>query len=357
MAWAAYRVPAVRIGVRYDDLKERIGGMLNLIPEPLGLSMFAMPVARSLQVAQSTGMLSALAAGPASSQELAGRLGLREQGTRRVLEVLTVAGILKLDGERFEIPSRQRKWLDPESDTYVGDFLADNIHYWEWWQDLEGLVKDGRSVELHDKSPEDPYWRSYITGQYQLAKLSSAAVAKAVQLPAGSSSLLDVAGAHGEFSMALCRSHEGLTATVVDLPGSARIGREIVAEAGMSERVRHLEGDMFVTDLGGPHDGALAFNIIHHLSPEQVRELFGRIAAVTRPGAPLCVLDLYDRPPGQAPDSGSYMGLFFHLTSGADTYSIEEVSQWLQESGFEEVKVRRLPQLPGLALVRSVRRG
>ena len=69
------------------------------------------------------------------------------------------------------------------------------------------------------------------------------------------------------------------------------------------------------------------------------------------------MLDLYDRPPGRAPDSGSYLGLFFHLTSGADTYSIEEVSEWLRESGFDQVKVRRLPQLPGLALVRSVRRG
>ncbi len=347
----------MRIGVRYDDLKERVGGVLNLVPEPVGLSMLAMPVARSLQVAQSTGMLSRLAAGPASSQELAQRLGLREQGTLRVLEVLTVAGILELRGERFQIASRQRKWLDPESTTYVGDFLADNIHYWEWWQDLEGLVRDGRSVELHDKPPDDPYWRSYITGQFQLAKLSSAAVAKAVRLPAGSSSLLDVAGAHGEFSMALCRSHERLTATVVDLPGSARIGREIVAQAGMSERVRHVEGDMFATDLGGPHDGALVFNIVHHLSPEQVRTLFERVAAAVRPGAPLCVLDLYDRPAGRAPDSGSYLGLFFHLTSGADIYSTEQVSRWLRESGFEDLKVRRLPQLPGLALVRSVRRG
>ena len=346
----------MRIGVRYDDLKERVGGMLNLIPEPLGLSIFAMPVARSLQVAARTGMLAELASGPASSDELAGRLGLRPQGTRRVLEVLSAAGVLKLHGERFEIAPRQRKWLDPGSSTYVGDFLADTAYYWEWWQDLEGLVRDGRSVELHDKPPEDPYWRSYITGQYQLAKLSSAAVAKAVELPAGSSSLLDVAGAHGEFSMALCRRHEGLSATVVDLPGSARIGREIVAAAGMSERVRHVEGDMFEADLGGPHDGALVFNIIHHLSPEQVRELFARVGAVMRAGAPLCVLDLYDRPAGRTPDSGSYLGLFFHLTSGADTYSTEQVSQWLQESGFDQVRVRRLPQLPGLALVRCVRR-
>ena len=44
-------------------LKERVGGALNLVPEPLGLAMFAMPVTRSLQVAQRTGMIAELASG------------------------------------------------------------------------------------------------------------------------------------------------------------------------------------------------------------------------------------------------------------------------------------------------------
>jgi hypothetical protein len=347
----------MHLGIRFDDLKERVGGMLNLVPEPLGFAMFGMPVTRSLQVAQRTGMIAELAGAPQTAAQLAERLGLREQGTRRVLDVLTSARLLALDGERYRLASRQRKWLDPSSPTYVGDFLADTDNYWQWWQNLEPLVRDGRSIELHDKDPDDPYWDSYITGQYQLAKLSSAAVAKAVALPEPANSLLDVAGAHGEFSMALCRRHQQLTATVVDLPGSARIGRRIVAEAGMSERVRHVEGDMFVADLGGPHDGALMFNIVHHLSPEQAPVLFKRVAAVLRPGAPACVLDLYDRPAGRSPDSGSYLGLFFHLTSGADTYSQQEVSRWLTDSGFQAPRMHRLQQLPGLGMLRAERAG
>jgi hypothetical protein len=115
----------------------------------------------------------------------------------------------------------------------------------------------------------------------------------------------------------------------------------------MAERVRHVEGDMFEADLGGPHDGALLFNIIHHLTPEQSRRLFGRVAGALHPGAPVCVLDLYDRPAGRAPDRGAYMGLFFHLTSSADTYSQGEVSGWLADTGFGRPKARRLPQLPG----------
>lgn len=346
----------MRLGVRYDTFTERVGGALNQVPIPLGFSMLGMPAARSIQVAQRVGVFAELARGPATAAQLAQRLGLREQGTALMLDTLAASDVLELGSdERYALPGRIRKWLAPDSAHYVGDFLADTYHYWKWWEGLEDLVRDGRSIELHDRDPDDPYWDSYITGQFQLARLSSAAVAKAVALPAGARSLLDVAGGHGEFSMALCRRHAGLHATVVDLPGSARVGQAIVERAGMSQRVRYVVDDMFSADLGGPHDGGLAFNIVHHLSPEQARTLFARIAGVLRPGAPLCVLDVYDRPPGAPADTGSVLGLFFHLTSGADTYARKDVAVWLHASGFARVTARSLPQLPGLALVRAER--
>ncbi|HWB68498.1 MAG TPA: class I SAM-dependent methyltransferase [Solirubrobacterales bacterium] len=247
--------------------------------------------------------------------------------------------------------ARARRWLDPSSERYVGDFLADTAHYWEWYQGLEDLVRDGHHIELHERPAEDPYWRSYIRGQYQIARLSSAEVAKAVPLERGAHSVLDVAGAHGEFSMALCRRHPGLKATVIDLPGSARVGREIVSGAGMEDRVRHLEGDMFEVDFDGHYDGALCFNIVHHLSPERIRALFARIREALRPGAPLCVLDLYDRPPDKQPDSGAILGLFFHLTSGADTYTTEQISTWLGDAGFGTARTSSFRTLPGLAMI------
>jgi O-methyltransferase domain len=342
----------MRIGAAPDGLIERIGFLLNRVPTPIGEAMFGMPLARSLQIAQRTGILAALAEDARDPVELAEHLGLQPTATELLLDVIASLGHVELrpDG-RYEMTDRARRWLDPHSDHYVGDFLADTAEYWGWWGGLEDLVRTGSHVELHDRPADDPYWRSYIRGQYQLARLSSAEVAKAVPLAKGAHSLLDVAGAHGEFSMALCRRHQGLRATIVDLPGSARVGREIVSDAGMSDRVHHVEGNMFEADLGGPHDGALCFNIVHHQTPDQARELFRRIRAALRPGAPLCVLELYDRPEGRKPDSASILGLFFHLTSGADTYTVEQVSTWLGESGFGHAHKDTFRTLPSLAML------
>lgn len=342
----------MRIGAVPDSLIERIGLRLGKVPTPIGEAMYSMPVARSLQVAQRTGILAALAEGPREPAELAEHLGLQPTGTLRVLDVIaSLDHVRQRPDGRYEMTSSGRKWLDPRSDTYLGDFLADTAHYWDWYAGLEDLVRDGKHVELHGKADDDPYWQSYIRGQYQLARLSSAEVAKAIPLAKGAHSVLDVAGAHGEYSMALCRAHEGLRATIVDLPGSARVGEEIVTEAGMGDHVRYLVGDMFEVDYDGHYDAALGFNIIHHLSPEQTRALFARVRAVLRPGAPLCVLDLYDRPEGQRASLASILGLFFHLTSGADTYTTDEVSRWMQESGFGSVQVKSFRNLPDLRLL------
>lgn len=342
----------MRLGAIPDGLIERIGLRLGRLPTPIGEAMFSMPIARSLQVAQRTGIFAALAEGPREPTELAEHLGLQPTGTLRVLDVIATLGhVRQLPDGRYEMTKSGRTWLDPRSDTYLGDFLADTYEYWDWYAGLEDLVREGRHVELHEKAPDDPYWQSYIRGQYQLARLSSAEVAKSIPLAKGAHSILDVAGAHGEYSMALCRRHEGLRATIVDLPGSARVGEEIVAEAGMRDRVRHLVGDMFEVDYDGHYDGALCFNIIHHLSPEQIQALFHRIRAVLRPGAPLCVLDLYDRPGGNRATLASILGLFFHLTSGADTYTVDEVSRWMRECGYGGATVKSFRTQPDLRLV------
>lgn len=124
--------------------------------------------------------------------------------------------------------------------------------------------------------------RVYITGQFEIARLSAQEVAKAIRLADEPTALLDVAGAHGWFSAELCKRHETLKATVIDLPGSARVGREIIARAGMSDRVEHREGDMFEDELAG-YTAATGFSAPRRTKirriPDQDLHLFTAVRA------------------------------------------------------------------------------
>lgn len=337
----------MRVKPAADDLLERVAIAGNLVPLPAAYALYGLTSGRVLGVAQRLGLFNKLLDGPATAGRLAEQLGLRVAGTRLLCENLGGLGILGQDGHTFSLPKRSRKWLDPASDTYIGTWLEHTATYWEWYADLERIVRDGGSFEIHREPAEDEeYWRLYITGQYEIARLSAAEVAKAIKLPGQPKALLDVAGAHGWFSAELCRRHDGLKATVLDLPGSARVGREIIAKAEMSARVEHREGDMFESDLGGPYDGALVFDIVHHLSGEQVVTLLKRVREAVSPGATLAVLDMFRSDAKRQRASAAALGLLFHLTSGADLHSPDELAGYFTEAGFsapKRTKVRRIP--------------
>jgi 2-polyprenyl-3-methyl-5-hydroxy-6-metoxy-1,4-benzoquinol methylase len=337
----------VRIRPGPDDLLERVAIATNLVPLPAGYALYGMTAGRAVGVAQRLGVFRQLLAGPATAGRVAEELELQVAGTRLLCENLAGLGILEQDGHTFSISKRSRKWLDPASQTYVGTWLEHSVTYWEWYEDLERIVRDGGSFEIHREPAEDEeYWRVYITGQYELARLSAQEVAKAIRLPQQPTALLDVAGGHGWFSAELCKRHERLKATVLDLPGSARVGRAIIAEAGMSERVEHRDGDMFESDLGGPYDGALVFDIIHHLSDERVVALLRRVREVLKPGGTLAVLDMFRTDAKRQRASAAALGLLFHLTSGADLHSPQELASYFAEAGFsapKRAKVRRIP--------------
>jgi 2-polyprenyl-3-methyl-5-hydroxy-6-metoxy-1,4-benzoquinol methylase len=348
-------IPRMRPTLRPESPLEFLALRLNLAPVPVGEVMFSMPMARSVMAGVRLGVFARLAKGPASVEELGGSLGLSFSGARLLLDSLAALGHVSRDGERYAMTKDARRWLDPASENYIGTFLENSYDFWDWWSHLEDIVRTGKSFEIHERPPDDPHWRRYIRGQFELARLSAPEVAKALRLPSEPKALLDVAGGHGWFSAELCRRHPTLKATVVDLPGSAAVGREIIAEAGMSDRVEHRFGDILAADLGGPYDGALCFNIIHHLTPEQNVELLGRVHAALAPGATLAVLDLFTQG-DRRPDSAAFLGLFFYLTSAAATYSPDDLRDWLDQVGFHRLRKVSIRRIPNQTLYEAVKR-
>ena len=61
-------------------------------------------------------------------------------------------------------------------------------------------------------------------GLFSSVGLSAAEIARRLPLPASPRALLDIGGGHGSYSARLVERYPTLTATVLDLPGSAAIG-------------------------------------------------------------------------------------------------------------------------------------
>lgn len=342
---------AVQIELRPEGALERVALWLNLGPLPIAQAFYQMMGARAAMAGERLGIYRELARQDASGADLAERLALAPQGCLRLLESLEALRLVVRRGPRFALAPRARRWLDPASDRYVGDFLEFNYAQWEWWSSLEDVVRTGKGTRIHDYPPEDPRWRSYIRAMFQLARLSAPEVARAIQLPAGASRLLDLGGAHGWFSAELCRRHPGLSATVVDLPGSLEAGRALLAEHARGVPVDFREGDALESSLGGPFDAALCFQLLHHFERPHRQRILQRLREALHPGGVLAVLEYLVPEPRRASQGEGLIGLHYFLTSGASSFPLSELHEDMRTAGLKPVRHVRTRRIPLQTLV------
>ena len=298
-----------------------------------------------------SGITSRLEAGHATAGDVAADLRLDLLPTRLLLDCLRSAGHVAGRSGRYRLSRSARRWLDPASPLSVAGYVAGTADYWPWWAGLDQTVRTGTASGSHSARPDDAYWRRYLAGQRELARLSAAEIARKLPLPASPRALLDIGGGHGLYSARLAERYPTLTATVLDLPGSAAIGRELIAAAGLADRVRFRDGDATTADLGAGYDAVLCFNLVHHLAPDATASLFGRIGGALRPGGTLAVLDVFAEPGRRASAHADMLALFVYLSSGARVHTPRELHRWLRDAGFATPRKVRLLRAPGLSLL------
>jgi SAM-dependent methyltransferase len=340
---------AMRLSLRGDNPAERLALMAGLVPGAAAEAWAGMALSGVLVAAVRTGLTARLAGPPATAAELAADLGLDPRPAQLLLDCLRSAGHVTCRDGRYQLSRSSRRWLDPAAPLSVGRFVDAAGDYAAWWAGLTDVTRGAAPAGHHDAPAGDPYWRRYITGQLELARLSASEVARKLRLgarPRDPRSLLDIGGGHGWYSAELCRRYPRLAATVLDLPGSAAIGREIIAEAGLSDRVRYREGDATTADLGGGYDGVLCFNLVHHVSHDQAAALLARIHDALAPGGSVAVMDVFAEPAGRSSAAANFLGLFMYLSSGSQVYTPAQLHGWLRAAGFaaaRRIPVRRLP--------------
>jgi hypothetical protein len=311
----------------------------------MSTNFHALAVARTLAVAARTGVFAALADGPVDADQLAASLSLQAEPLRMMLDVLVGDGLLEYLCPHYTLSVGARRWLDPESPTAITTLLSHLLDYWDTWTDLERVVRGGDVVTSEPDDGDEAGWLRRTRGEYELARLLADSVAMTVGLPASARSVLDLGGGHGWYAAALCRRNPRLRATVIDRAGAVRIGREIMWETDMDRVVSHQVGDIYTSDLGGPHDAALCWPLMFEPSRRQTELLLGRIRRALAPKAVLAIMRVYrgagttDEP---QPAMAAALDLFRCLRSGGEWSEPGQLETTLIAAGFEAPRVHRL---------------
>jgi len=280
-------------------------------------------------------LFEALADGPLPAARLAERTGASEVGVGHLADFLVSIGYLTEGPEGFANSRRAARWFTSGGDVDYTAGLHWTAESWGLMGQLTDAVRRGAPAKpLWASMQERPHWGP-IFSRYMMAfarHLGPDLLAR-VAVPEGARRLLDLGGSHGLNSVAFCRRYPALEAVIVDFPEALTQTEAMLEREGLSNRIGVRPGNLLEGDWGDGYDLVLYLSVAHNQTAEDNRRVLAHIGRVLRPGGLLVIHEYLTGAPLDVYDAAFRLTL---LTETATrTYSLEELSGWLEEAGFE----------------------
>lgn len=299
------------------------------------------------------GLFTTLAEEPCTIPQLAAKLKVPVEPLKVLVTTCLSLKLLSWDGEYCRNSPVAARYLVKSARNYIGDYylrqiqltmyeIADQIH-----PVLEGQPQSTPTYATFLNTPERA--EEFIRGQHAGSTSPAALLSRNVDF-SGYSNLLDLGGGSGAFAIELVKRNPRLNATVLDHPQVVAVAEKIIAEAGLSERIKCAGGNLLVDPWPGRADLVLLSYIASCYRPETVDELLTRIYNYLPGGGELVVHDFVFYPDRSGPHNTALL-LFGQLAVSGQTqaYTTTELSQAMQRAGFKVVAVQ--PLLPDLTFL------
>ncbi len=289
------------------------------------------------------GVFDGLADGPATASELAERLGASERGVGALLDSCVSLGFIEKDGSAYRNSETAEHYLTSSSPDSLLSAMSLQAHTFPLWARLPEAVREGKPVMQPSSmvGGDAQFTRHLIVGMHQRARMMARSLVESVDF-SGRSVLADIGGGGGSFSIVLTRENPQLTARVMDLPPVLEIAKELIAESGAEDRVTTSPCDVTKDDFGSGYDAALVSGLLHRMDSEQCRTILAKVFDGLDAGGLVVVNDLFST--DEAPAMAVLFGLQMLLTvDHGVTHAAADISQWLQNCGFVNVRTKALP--------------
>jgi ubiquinone/menaquinone biosynthesis C-methylase UbiE len=330
-------------------------------PERIMQFAWAFGVTRALASSLEMHLFTHLAQGRNTPEEIAAREKATPRGIRMLLDAVVSVGLVQRqsNGKHVLAPDAAKFLVEGEP-AYIGAiilFLAQ--HGTENWRDLTEIVKTGQPVrKLDDPVKAAEFWDKLIDPLFNLNYAAATMLGKELARvhPTGAYRVLDVAAGSGVWGIGAAQADKRASVTSFDLEGSLKHARANVEKMGLKDRFEFLPGDLRTTDLGtARYEAAILGHILHSEGATQTQALFAKMARALKPGGTLAIAEFLVAPDRSGPPSGTLFALnMLAGTTEGDTFSLPQLTGWLEKAGFD--RVRELPAPAPSPLVLATKR-
>ena len=167
--------------------------------------------------------------------------------------------------------------------------------------------------------------------------------------------LLDVGGGSGAYTLAFLKANPALKATILDFPETTETARRYVAEASMSDRVSHVQGNAITTPWPASQDIVLMSYVWSAVGGDDIQVLAKRAFEALKPGGRVLIHDFMVDDSHDGPAFAAWYLLASMLDNpGAESLTPGYVENALRKAGFEIERTE--PMLAEITQLTSARR-
>ncbi|MEQ5870557.1 methyltransferase [Sagittula sp. NFXS13] len=312
---------------------------------------------KALFAALEVGVFTELSEGPATAAELASRTPVDTDRAETLLTALVGLGLVTREGETYANAPAAEAFLVKGAKYDFGDYLRLQVGRQMYGlldqidRALMDTLPEGATASYADWFSDPEQAKLYSESQHAGSLGPARQLIRKIDL-SGARKMLDVGGGTGAFAITLCGANPSLSATIVDFPNVAVLGRKHVADAGLSDRIAYIEGNALEADWPGNQDVILMSYLFSGVPGDVHAGLLRRAYDTLAPGGRLLIHDFVV----EADRSGPKLAALWQLQHTAFTPKARSLDTgWLTgalaKAGFEAVEIgEMIPEMTMLAV-------
>ena len=316
----------------------------QVTPERLMELSFAYAPPLIISAAAGNKVFDALENGAKTAEEVAKKTGASPRALRILMNALVGLDLLRKD-------RRRRYSLTPESAAFLiserpgshaGFFGTIAPQLISRWLRLTDIVREGRpavavnleteGTEFFSQLVENIIPMSYPAAQKLGDHLKIAKTKNEIRV-------LDLAAGSGIWGIALAQKSPRVRVSAVDWAGMIPTTKRITEKFGVHDRFNFVEGDLSQANFGTGYDVAILGHILHSEGEKRSRELLKKTFRALKPGGVIAIAEWLVNNERTEPTHALMFAVQMLVNSEkGDTFSFNEIKNWLEDAGFKKVR-------------------
>ncbi|RVU36033.1 methyltransferase domain-containing protein [Hwanghaeella grinnelliae] len=296
-----------------------------------------------------------LSESPKTPEELAAVTALDPERAQTLLTALAGLDLVAVEDGKFSNSPAAENFLVKGAKYDFGDYLRLQVdrQMYSLLDQIENALIDelpeGATGSYAEWFSDPEEARIYSESQHAGSLGPARGLAKQIDLT-NATSLLDVGGGTGAYSITLCNAFPNLKATVIDFPNVAKLGRNYVAEAGLADKIRYIEGNALETVWPKGQDAILMSYLFSGVPDTEHERLIKQAYDCLNPGGIVMIHDFVVHADRTGPKNAALWQLqHTAFTPHARSLDDEWLESQLKGAGFGAVSVE--PMIPAMTML------